>query len=268
MSSLGDTLRRAREAQGLTLDEVATRTRINPKYLEAIEADRRELLPGSFFYRSFIHQYAGVLLLDPGPLDAEVDRILSEEKPLPLPGEVDAASAQRATALAAIGRDRSPVLRWVALLFFILVGSSSFYAWWHKTRDIEATGPSRMEHATVSAATSRSAPAQPPSLAAKLPAPPVPISADRLLLDITVTEQTWLSLSSDGKRIFSGTLRPTQTKTVEGRESATLKVGNAAGLEVRLNGRPIGPIGPRGQVRVVTFTRDNFQIVPQHGASD
>src|ERR1700694_1467983 len=106
MSSIGDTLRRAREAQGLALDEVASRTRINPKDLEAIEADRRELLPGSFFYRSFIHQYGGVLSLAIEPLAAEVDRILSEEQPLPLPGQVDAASARRATALAAIRRDR------------------------------------------------------------------------------------------------------------------------------------------------------------------
>src|SRR5258708_7293029 len=160
MSSLGDTLRRAREAQGLALDEVASRTRINPKYLEAIEADRRDLLPGSFFYRSFIHQYAGVLSLDTGPLDAEVDRLLSEEKPLPLPGEVDAASARRATALAAIGRDRSPILLWFAVLFFVLLGSSGFYAWWHKTRNLDAVGASRTEHVTVSAATSRNAPAQ------------------------------------------------------------------------------------------------------------
>src|SRR6266404_4856238 len=233
MSSLGDTLRRAREAQGLTLDEVAALTRINPKYLEAIEADRRELLPGSFFYRSFIHQYAGVLSLDIEPLDAEMDRILSDEKPLPLPGEVDAASAKRGTALASIRRDRSPILLWVALLFFVLVGSSGFYAWWHKTRNIQATGLSHVEHATVSAATT-SAP-------------------DHVQLDITVTEQTWLSVTSDGKQIFSGILRPSETKSLEGGESATLKVGNAAGLEVRLNGKPIGPIGGRGQVRVVKF---------------
>ena len=252
MSSLGDTLRRAREAQGLALDEVASRTRINPKYLEAIEADRRELLPGSFFYRSFIHQYAGVLSLDTEPLDAEVDRILSAEQPLPLPGQVDATSAQRATALAAIRRDRGPVMLWFAMLLVVLVVSSTLYAWWHKTRNVDATGPSRMEHATVSAATSRNAPAK--------PAAAVSVPVDRVQLDITVTEQTWLSLSSDGKRIFSGILRPTETKTLEGRDSATLKVGNAAGLEVRLNGKPIGPIGRRGQVRVVTFTRDNFQI--------
>jgi hypothetical protein len=40
-----------------------------------------------------------------------------------------------------------------------------------------------------------------------------------------------------------------------------MRVGNAGGLEVRWNGKPIGPIGPRGQVRVVLFTPENFQIL-------
>ena len=51
--------------------------------------------------------------------------------------------------------------------------------------------------------------------------------------------------------------------SVEGREFAKLTVGNAAGLEMRLNGKLIGPLGGRGQVLVVVFTPDNFQIVPQ-----
>ncbi len=75
-------------------------------------------------------------------------------------------------------------------------------------------------------------------------------------------EETWLSITSEGKRLFSGVLAPNQTKTVEGKESATMKVGNAAGLEVRLNGKLLGPLGGRGQVLVVVFTPDKFQIVP------
>jgi hypothetical protein len=41
-----------------------------------------------------------------------------------------------------------------------------------------------------------------------------------------------------------------------------MKVGNAGGLEVRLNGKAIGPLGARGQVREVLFTPgNNFQIL-------
>jgi hypothetical protein len=57
-------------------------------------------------------------------------------------------------------------------------------------------------------------------------------------------------------------LRPSQTKTLTAPEAAKMKVGNAGGLDVLLNGKPIGPIGSRGQVRIVQFTPEGFQILP------
>jgi hypothetical protein len=90
-----------------------------------------------------------------------------------------------------------------------------------------------------------------------------PVAAGyKVLLDLMAREETWLSVSSGGKHLFSGVLAPHQTKTVEGKESAVMKVGNAAGLEVRLNGKLLGPLGARGQVLVVVFTPDKFEIVP------
>lgn len=73
-------------------------------------------------------------------------------------------------------------------------------------------------------------------------------------------EETWLSVSSDGQPVFSGILAANQSKTVEGKEYAKMRVGNAAGLEVRLNGKLLGPLGHRGQVLIVVFTPDNFEI--------
>ena len=85
---------------------------------------------------------------------------------------------------------------------------------------------------------------------------------NHVVLNLSATEKTWLSITSDGKPIFSGILQPSQTKTLTGMDVAKMKVGNAGGLEVRWNGKPIGPIGPRGQVRIVLFTPENFQILP------
>ncbi len=81
-------------------------------------------------------------------------------------------------------------------------------------------------------------------------------------------EATWLSVSSDGKPVFSGILQANQTKTVGGKQFAKMRVGNAAGLEVRLNGKLLGPLGARGQVLIVLFTPDNFQIVSPPKESD
>jgi len=82
-----------------------------------------------------------------------------------------------------------------------------------------------------------------------------------VVLNLSATEKTWISITSDGKQIFSGILQPSQTKTLTGLEVAKMKVGNAGGLEVRWNGKSIGPIGPRGQVRELLFTPENFRII-------
>jgi hypothetical protein len=68
--------------------------------------------------------------------------------------------------------------------------------------------------------------------------------------------------------VFSGILAANQSKTVESKEYAKLRVGNAAGLEVRLNGKLLGPLGHRGQVLIVVFTPDNFQIMSPARESD
>ena len=86
MLSVGETLKRARLEQGLDLCTVAAQTKINAKYLEAIESDDRKILPSGFFYKSFVDQYAKSLSLDTQEIDAEIDRVLSADEPLPLPG--------------------------------------------------------------------------------------------------------------------------------------------------------------------------------------
>src|SRR5271168_1878508 len=86
MLSVGKTLKRARLEHGLDLCTVAALTKISVKYLEAIESDDRKILPSGFFYKSFVDQYARSLSLDTQEIDAEIDRVLSADEPLPLPG--------------------------------------------------------------------------------------------------------------------------------------------------------------------------------------
>ncbi|MGH9664507.1 MAG: DUF4115 domain-containing protein, partial [Bryobacteraceae bacterium] len=96
-----------------------------------------------------------------------------------------------------------------------------------------------------------------------------PLSAESLTapdegwqINLSATEKTWLSVVSDGKRLFSGVLEPSESKTLQGKQSARLLIGNAGGIEVQWNGRSIGPLGSRGQVCTVVFTRDNYHILP------
>jgi cytoskeletal protein RodZ len=258
MFSVGETLQRARLEQGLAVATVAARTKINAKYLEAIEADDRGSLPSSFFYKSFVHQYARTLSLDTKAINAEIDRVLSADAPLPLPGQDKPTSREVSPVKVSSRFQGTRTYVSLAGLVLMMAACSGIYDWWsrsHSTPSVQIqTSTPVMENAK-------------PQEAAQLPSVPLslasasPAAGSKILLDLMAREATWLSVSSDGKPVFSGILVANQSKTVESKEYAKMRVGNAAGLEVRLNGKLLGPLGRRGQVLVVVFTPDNFQIM-------
>lgn len=67
-SKCGGTLRATRESQGLTVHEIASRLRLSPKQIEAIETDNYAVLPEPTIVRGFIRNYAKLLKLDAQPL--------------------------------------------------------------------------------------------------------------------------------------------------------------------------------------------------------
>lgn len=84
-TSVGQTLRKARLERGIELSEVERVTKIRPKYLQAIEADRWDLLPGEAYARGFLSTYAQFLGLDERELLAEFrsEHEPPVEEPLP-----------------------------------------------------------------------------------------------------------------------------------------------------------------------------------------
>ncbi|MCI1857946.1 MAG: helix-turn-helix domain-containing protein [Sporolactobacillus sp.] len=64
LSELGQTLKTAREKKGLTLDDLEEETKIQKRYLQAIENGDYDKLPGHFYSRAFIKSYAEAVGLD------------------------------------------------------------------------------------------------------------------------------------------------------------------------------------------------------------
>lgn len=88
MTELGKILREAREAKGLSIDDVQELTKIQKRYLEAIEEGNYEILPGQFYVRAFIRQYAETVGVDVSPFLVEKPREEVSEEATAKPEEV------------------------------------------------------------------------------------------------------------------------------------------------------------------------------------
>ncbi len=80
MSEIGQTLKNARVDQGLTLDDLQQTTKIQKRYLIAIEEENFDALPGDFYVRAFIREYAETVGLDADDLLASIDKELGQHE--------------------------------------------------------------------------------------------------------------------------------------------------------------------------------------------
>lgn len=285
MNSIGEALQRERLRHNLSLEEVSRETRINLKFLRAIEAEDFTKLPGGVFARSFVRQYARLVGLDEEELAAEVQRRFQpppapEGRPariVPEP-QIELPKVADWEGMPSHSGSSLPAL---ALVVVVMLVCSLVYVWWQKSRRPNAAPQNPPEAAQVSAPQPAPATAPPPQPAAA-PAEPSPApavsstiaSAERLPVAemassdapvqvlLTAEEPTWVSARSDGKFIYAGTLQPRESKGLEANEQVRLVLGNAGGVAVTLNGKPVPPLGPRGQVRTVQLSSGGVQIVP------
>jgi cytoskeletal protein RodZ len=77
MSSFGETLRRERELRQISLREIAEATKINLRYLDALERDDFRHLPGGVFNKGFVRAYAQFIGIDP---ETMVNAYLDEDR--------------------------------------------------------------------------------------------------------------------------------------------------------------------------------------------
>ena len=274
MTSIGDKLRRQREQSHASLEDISARTKIGVRLLAAIETEQFDKLPGGVFRKSFVLQYARALGLDPAEIAEELRHHSQFEEQPSIPGQEAPrlGSDMGVIAQSAPGRDWASLLggSFGALLaaVAVILACAGLYSWWQRpTRQPEVAAAVSREPAPPPQA---SPPAEPPPSAAAPQAQPVsaPVTAtpgfqnsQHVRVELMAGEATWVSASSDGRNVFTDSLQPRQTKNWEAVNKIRLLIGNAGGVEISLNGKPIGPIGPRGQVRIVELTPDGFQIV-------
>ena len=92
-------------------------------------------------------------------------------------------------------------------------------------------------------------------------AAPAPVSADQHVT-LQASELTWVSArDSAGKQTLARVFQKGDTQTLNLPNGATVRVGNAGGLSILLNGASIGTLGAHGQVREVVFRNGSYKVV-------
>ncbi|HEY7387335.1 MAG TPA: RodZ domain-containing protein [Bryobacteraceae bacterium] len=305
MTSIGEALRRERIKRKLDLEGVSHELKISPRFLEAIEDEDFDKLPGRLFTRSFVRQYARLLGLDEDEIAGELKRLLDPQgstppaaapTPPPRPVREPEIPLPRVESWTAVGDKPS---RWskslpaFAMVVGVMLACSLAYSWLQRPRrqvtnqtvsklaaadtasapvsKTPAPAPVASDHPAATALNSQPDPkpantAERQTTTATSPAPtPIPQSGldpnAPVRVELTADDPVWISVKADGKNLYSGTLQPKEIKTAGANQNITIRVGNAGGLHISLNGKPIGPLGPKGQIRTVQLTSGGFQIL-------
>jgi hypothetical protein len=260
-------LREARERKGLTLDALASTTKITPKYLRALEAGDTDQLPPTFFTRGFVKVYAKEVGLDPAQTANRYLQLVTPE------GATDGedAAAIVATAVARTGgvafeqddtahlhqgpgQNRVGRLTLAAAMvgLVVYVGPFNWDGWSSK---VAASGVAAFPSADAVAPAATPAPA--------VEAAPTPVAADLpgglMQFEMNPTGPCWFSAAADGNQVRSELLQAGNKRPMEARDEIVLRLGDPEACEFSINGRAGHAPGAAGMPVTVRITKDNFR---------
>ncbi|MFT9598815.1 helix-turn-helix domain-containing protein [Mesobacillus sp.] len=269
MTELGNILKEAREAKGLSLDELQSITKIQKRYLLGIEEGNYSMMPGKFYVRAFIKQYAEAVGLDPEQLfeqhKNEIPSTYNEELPEQL---------SRVQSRKSISPETSKVLDFlpkiliaifmigaIALVWYLIVESAgdgadqpantdkskpNFEETQEFTEDSgdDGTGEegAAEEEEPAEEEAEPEAPAQELTVASNSGSNTVYElkSAETFVIKIVSLGQTWVGLSNgSGKTIFQETLvkgkNESRTEDLSNEAKAVINIGRAPDTEIYVN---------------------------------
>ncbi len=235
----GEHLKREREMRGVSLEEISAATRISTRFLEALESEKWEQLPGGIFNRGFIRAEAHFLGLDEESLVAEY-ALATDDKPSVAVWATAGPQPRPAWQIAILA----------AALLAALIGGG-WFAYQHyygpklRGRRAQADKPA----APVSAG----------NAAAVAATDSASTSSDGLELKVEAGKPAEVKVTADGKLVFAGRVTPGQRQHFQAKESFEISTSEASALLLELNGQIQPPLGPPGQFGSARLSRKDLR---------
>ena len=231
LAEIGTQLHNVRSQKRLSLPDVAAKTMVQERFLEAIEKGQPEELPEALYVRGFIRRYAELLGLNGVEL--------SERFPL---GRESLASsnANFSTGSGTALRPWHLYLLYAAII--LAAGTALSYV------VSRQSAPSKSSAVAPAASTAPKPKATPkPAVAPKPVAAPV-------VAKLTLKGDSYLEITADGKSAFVGVSKAGESKTITAKQQISLSAGNAGGVLLSVNNQPAKVMGQAGEVKDVVLT--------------
>ncbi|MFY4773958.1 helix-turn-helix domain-containing protein [Metabacillus sp. RGM 3146] len=266
MSELGNRLRSAREEKNLTLDDLQTTTKIQKRYLVGIEEGNYSSIPGKFYVRAFIKQYAEAVGLDPEMIFEEYKNEVPAANQDALPEQLSRVQTRK--ELPDSASKVIDILPKILIIAIIIAVAVIIWVWKQNSSDshpakktstseqnissdykVDSSVKKETKPAQASDTKKKSAAVNPES---KQPKQTVTVKnklkrtatyelsgTDKLAISLTASKNSWISIQDEkGKQVFQGTLKKGSAKVQDltGNKGATVTIGNAKYTDIKLNG--------------------------------
>lgn len=284
----GEHLKREREMRNVSLEEVSAATRISVRFLEALEDEQWERLPGGVFNRGFIRSVARFLGLDEEGLVAEYAMETRERPEIAVWTKEPVHPQPNWAGIIGVA---VAVLVLIFGAWFMYTRYGPAIATWHESHPIiksilnrvhrqkspdanaasesyaassvPQSSPSHSEAAGNANTNSAKLPTSKPGANATSPAAPANSALDGPLeLKIDAGEAANITVVADGKAVFSGRLDALRSLSFQAQKSFTVTSSKSSAVLLELNGHTVPPLGPPGRPGKITLTRENLNSGP------
>jgi cytoskeletal protein RodZ len=241
-ASFGGWLRRQREMREISLRDIADRTKISLRYLEAMEEDRFDLLPAPIFAKGFLREYARYVGLSPDEVVNHYLAVQQQQSP-------DEDGVKKDQTLVNRPHRVKPVRSWtyglfLAIAVLALIGLIWALVWYnnHRREKPAADG-------TPPPMPAIAAPAEPAAAQVATTEPVVPEKPSAPLeVTLDFTSNCWVDVKVDGKALLSEERVQGESLPVAAQKSVDIHLGNAGAAEIQVNGMAYAVNGKSGQV--------------------
>ncbi len=241
LKAVGLQLIHAREQREFSLDELATKTHIPVRLLQAIEAGELSQLPEPVYTQGLIRQYANSMGLNGVQLASEfpVEPVVRPPRKswLPRPKlQLSPVHLYGAYTLMIVGavQGLSVVLEQSARQFPTLPNTPQI-----QQPEQNEVGPRRPANVQPSQTAKNSKPVR---------------------VDLTLTDASWVRFVVDGEKAYEGTMQAGEKRVLTADQKVTVVAGNAGGVIATFNGGEAKPLGAPGMPQEVSFPPESPQM--------